>query len=210
MRIIDKRHDYYDVGMGLGFDDSIVYIRTEKEIDEHPLIPHYSQWETGRWLYIGFCGKIYPVCRISYGFQTDFCYSINDVDKFVSAYFNKFDKASYFGEKNNKYNQYKYTRGNLKIQFEEHKYSYYKSLFREYNTPIFAVVPFDRRIYINPLLRPYHFYKVMDPYTAFQEISMYVGGVLLAPTKPIPVMSDSIKIQSRGFDKYSFRKPPRA
>lgn len=33
MRIVSKFHDYYDIGMGLAFDDSIDYIRTPREID---------------------------------------------------------------------------------------------------------------------------------------------------------------------------------
>lgn len=54
--------------------------------------------------------------------------------------------------------------------------------------------------------RMYEFIKVIDPVQALQELSMYVGGVLLQPTNPmIDISNDSI-IQKKGFDKWSFRK----
>ena len=46
---------------------------------------------------------------------------------------------------------------------------------------------------------------VVDPYTAFQEIAMFLGGMAM-PLKPIPHLSDEIIAASKGFDKYSFRK----
>lgn len=49
--------------------------------------------------------------------------------------------------------------------------------------------------------------RVLDPYTCFQEISMWVGGVL--PRNPNPMVEitdDKIKVAKHGFDKWSFRK----
>ena len=44
---------------------------------------------------------------------------------------------------------------------------------------------------------------------AFQEIEMYISGVLGINNKPTVEISDKNKIVGRGFDlKYSFRKDP--
>jgi hypothetical protein len=56
-------------------------------------------------------------------------------------------------------------------------------------------------------LKEYDFPRVMDPFTLFQELSMFVGGVL--PRNPNPMVEitdDKVKVAKHGFDKWSFRK----
>lgn len=52
------------------------------------------------------------------------------------------------------------------------------------------------------------FQSAIDPYTAFQELSMWVGGTL-ATNGPhtVTITDNNIKIAKHGFDKFSFRKP---
>jgi hypothetical protein len=51
------------------------------------------------------------------------------------------------------------------------------------------------------------FAKVVDPYAAFQELSMWVGGVLPKPGNPmVEIVDDKIKLAKHGFDKWTFRK----
>ena len=58
----------------------------------------------------------------------------------------------------------------------------------------------------NPCLRVYQFFKIMDAYTCFQEIAMFMSN-MANPEKPIPQISNNDMIQAKGFDlKYSFRK----
>lgn len=57
----------------------------------------------------------------------------------------------------------------------------------------------------NTELRPFDFMRVMDPYTAFQEISMWLGNQA-EPRKPIPVLDDITMAEIKGFNKFSFRK----
>lgn len=52
------------------------------------------------------------------------------------------------------------------------------------------------------------FGKIMDPYQVFQEISMWIGGVLPKTEQPMYQLSDKEKIDKHGFDKWSFRKMP--
>ena len=51
------------------------------------------------------------------------------------------------------------------------------------------------------------FIKVMDPHTAFQELSMFVGGVMTKP-EPIHKVPDALKVLAHGMDERSFRKDP--
>jgi len=60
-------------------------------------------------------------------------------------------------------------------------------------------------------LKDIGFAKAVDPYTLFQELSMWVGGVLPRPSAEIVETTDpKIKAHKHGFDKWSFRKPPEA
>lgn len=54
----------------------------------------------------------------------------------------------------------------------------------------------------------FDFARVVDPYTMFQEISMWVGGILAGSGRPMVEISDEDKIGKHGFDSWSFRKMP--
>jgi hypothetical protein len=95
------------------------------------------------------------------------------------------------------------------------------NMFREINAPVFiydndAVIKlgdYGRKLnsgifIVNPILKDYEFYKVVDTFQAFQEISMFIGGVLGRGEKEIVVVEDKYKIAQHGFDKWSFRKEP--
>lgn len=58
-------------------------------------------------------------------------------------------------------------------------------------------------------LKYQQFYKVKDAYTAFQDLSMFVGGVLPRQGNPmVEIVDQKVKIQKAGFDtKTSFRHP---
>jgi hypothetical protein len=59
----------------------------------------------------------------------------------------------------------------------------------------------------NPFLKNLDFFRVMDSFTAMQEIHMYLNGTLSSQVDPImPVGSDEVLAASKGFDKFSFRK----
>ena len=56
-------------------------------------------------------------------------------------------------------------------------------------------------------LKDVDFVKVMDPVRAFQEISMWIGGVLPRPGPPMVQITDpEVRLAKRGFDRWSFRK----
>jgi len=56
-------------------------------------------------------------------------------------------------------------------------------------------------------LKDYGFPKAIDPYTLFQEISMFVGGVIPCNPNPmVEITNDVVKIAKHGFDKWTFRR----
>lgn len=63
-------------------------------------------------------------------------------------------------------------------------------------------------IVFNDKLEPLEFYRVIDPYTAFQEIDMYIGNILVGVNDSVPAVSDKDMIEAKGFDNKSFRKDP--
>lgn len=110
--------------------------------------------------------------------------------------------------------------------FEVSGYKFYKDEFSQFFDPkpgyteycigesspvlLYAVEPgqYDFKWYKNtPSLGSLQFIKVMDPHTAFQELSMFVGGVMVKPDKT-SVMTDKEKVASHGMDETSFRKGP--
>jgi hypothetical protein len=226
LRIIDKRKDYYDIGMGLGHDDNIVYVREPKDIVLNPQNPrrYIKRFDT---IFVGFCGKIYPAIVVysdKYDTKNDIikgvCYTIEEVDKFIHANFDKkdiesYENSTYKGSLWSKSINLNWSRNSLIRDFERMKerthfakIGHYQKLFIEYNTPIWVIDYPNNEIHINCLLKPWEFYKIFDAYTAFQEISMYVGGVLLAPVNPVPNIPDDTMRDIKGFDKWSFRKEP--
>lgn len=66
----------------------------------------------------------------------------------------------------------------------------------------------DNRIEVNPCLAEVAFYKVMDPWQAFQELEMFLGGIAAPENRPPVAISDKDRIAQHGFDKMSFRKAP--
>lgn len=65
-------------------------------------------------------------------------------------------------------------------------------------------------VYLNCELKPYEFYKVFDPYSAYQELSMYVDGQLAYPGNLTVEIEDKYKIAGKGFDPvYGFRTRPK-
>lgn len=59
------------------------------------------------------------------------------------------------------------------------------------------------------LLKDMEFFRQVDPFTAYQEIQMYLMGVLGSSNPVIPEISDTDMRDIKGFDEWSFRKEPR-
>ncbi len=63
-------------------------------------------------------------------------------------------------------------------------------------------------ITLNPVLKELKFFKVIDPYRAFQELSMFIGGVLPRQPNVTDAISDKVMAAKKGFDDWSFKTRP--
>lgn len=63
------------------------------------------------------------------------------------------------------------------------------------------------RVRVNPNLSRVQFYRRLDAWQAWQELSMFLGNIA-APDRVPSSVADSDRIAQRGFDKWSFRKRP--
>lgn len=232
MRIISDFRDYYDSLMGMGQDLDLQYLRHQKSEKFKGNFPKLDQnWPftsyhglNANYYIVGFCGKVYAIIKLAKPHRTGpalkaTCLNLEEVDSFVEEHFKKDEIAAY---RSNKYqrNWLRPKRRDFQRFFEavEKARDKYSEIFLQHHTPIFVIDPqgwkeggTGRRypkITYNACLKAYDFVRIFDPYTAFQEIQMFLGG-LASPEKPIPEVSDKDMLLAKGFDaKSSFRKPP--
>lgn len=194
MRIVSRFRDYYDIGLGLGYDSHVDYIRTPREVifkdgaspekEFFGKLRFRSDWKT-QFIVIGFCGVFYPliIARRDYmATETKYCYSLEELASIVEI--RRWDRYKEFYE----------TVKSLKND----------QLFIDNYSPI--VIVDGAKATWNGFLKPYQFMRIIDPYQAFQKIDMFLGN-MAAPEKPAPKQSDIEKVKSHGFDpKMGFRK----
>jgi hypothetical protein len=231
MRIISDFSDYYDCVMGMGVDQETMYLRKKRRVvlNKFPFptfLCHPTSTEPVefRVAIIGFCGKIYPSLEITYDWTKPsiHCYSVEEVDAVVEAHCSKREVTSYRWKvqrrKRNQWKDYRYwphrqRRTDVVKFFKEcaEQMDKHKQFFIDEGCPIF-VARYDRTndmsITFDDCLKHLGFVRVFDPYTAFQEIYMFMCN-LAVPIKPIPEVSDADMVTAKGFNKWSFRKEPR-
>ena len=160
---------------------------------------------------VGFCGKLYIGWKL---------YKINKISDDSN---NVITTITYDNEYIMKILEEKSWHGNLKDSINYILSYDALQMFRDLKSPVFVYdadygrVYFDvkkyslnnhhSKFFVNPLLKNYEFYKVFNAFLAFQEVSMFMGGVLGKSEKEIVEVQDKYKITQHGFDyKWSFRK----
>ncbi len=231
MLIVSKFHDYYDTSMGMhGIDKSIVYKRHIKEFkyeysgrgdwdkkfsifdkfgSNHNLnIMTYSENDLGIFFVVGFCGKLYLGYKYEYkvncqfGEKTkyNFYYGEEILNFFDSYYKKKYKKISLYEKR-----RLKSKRLDVANYINEiHKIDYIDP-FRHHNVPIFVEV--GHTLILNDKLLNWNFGDMFKSYTAFQEIQMFLSGVLGSKEKDLIEIDDKYKIVQHGMNKWSFRNP---
>lgn len=231
MRIISDFHDYYDVCQSHGQDQTLMYRRDgrteEIAVYTFPMVrDRWWSWDKLRpeSIVVGFCGKIYPIVRIpdfvSPDYKEHYCLSADEVAQAVAMLLHKKQYAEYM-EPLPRRRQWRKPAANTRVRVEEffekvaEQQDKHTKLFEKWEAPIFLADAHKVKvtglrhipIEINPCLRSVEFYRVIDPYTAYQELAMYLGKQA-QPEKPIPDVPDKVMVGAKGFDKWSFRKPP--
>ena len=237
MRVASKFSDYYDSGMAMGQDQSLIYNRYHivEKLDPYPfsMINTYGLYPLSIVPYtIGFCGKLYRLLELNNsnsGSQKEIrsarkiAYSLEDVDNYIlQNYPKEYERYSSSRVWTRTARFLDYKRGMFENYFnalrqnvyssptKEHNKEWVSSLFK-HSSPIFLAETDPRKetgkITYNAELKPFEFYRVFDSYTAYQEVAMWLSNQAV-PIKPIPKISDKIMIEIKGFDKFSFRKAP--
>jgi len=235
MRLISKQHDYYDSVFRNYSKDNQVFIRYKSDITvpvkglQSVSIPevkcknYHYRFDMG---VIGFCGNLYPYIRvIEYDKDIPYpnsivnhVYNVTDFVEVVKGYGDNklkyvnspkiFDTDFYkIVEDWLEYSQIDrwgtlFELDNCKELidiFSEHKVAYFKICWEDRN--------YNNNVQLYPVLADLQFYRVMDIFTTYQTLEHYLCNILVAPDNPyIEPVSDKIKAESKGFDKFSFRK----
>ena len=225
MYIISKFKDYYDTSMGMyGIDKSIIYKRFESNIDVKlthddtrfpsrtyvsAFNPNFPRVEYVPYI-IGFCGKTYVAYKFykSISFDSDvkewFLYGMDAVDAILKLNKSRIEIIKGRHKKTNN----KLKQELLSMISNYHGKENYVNVFLEHSIPIFVYDCNHNNGYdINASLKDVEFYKMFEPYLAFQEIEMYVGGVLTNPENDMVVVDEKYRQLQHGMDKWSFRNP---
>lgn len=161
---------------------------------------------------IGFCGQWYPCLEFESIFDTWRSESLSKTliypgyeDKLEEL--RPFFKEESFESKLKKFKQFL----SIKVQPKQ-------DLFHHFNTPILVadVSDFGRESWEcdeellekDAVLADYQFYKVKDVFSAYQDISQYLSGVLGVGNPDMVQISDTDMRDAKGFHAMSFKKRP--
>lgn len=156
---------------------------------------------------IGFCGKYYLTLRESHGggwgspSEVNYFYDRDSVVK----YFAEVHKR----EANNRV-------FNILGECTVNPFSDPFEPFRVLNSPVFCMEVRDRfgvyargkKLTVNPELSSMQFYRMFDSYSAYQEIAMFLSGVLGWPENATTQISDEDMRDAKGFNRWSFKTMP--
>ena len=220
MRIISDFRDYYDPVQATGQDRTLLYLRTRKEIVDPGSFPKsgwYPDYVLSRYnarvviRTIGFCGTIYPLVEFSFSSKTDvqrkdYCYTVDEIDSVLRETLRHRELEAYLAKPRRKWRVGSLSRQWIAKFFSEceEKKIAYRNIFIDNHCPVFVKT---RSIVLNEQLQQFEFCRIVDTFQAFQEIAGYLDN-LAQPRKEIPTISDKDMVGIKGFDKWSFRKPP--
>jgi len=243
MKIQSKFKDYYDIGMGQGTQDGIVFERkTLNSTVKHEEFKKFTTLEllaiklhkhlhaTSRNLYVDnrfnvspfmvlFCGKVFPGMRVERKNTYAFIPESENIDSYfydlesVEACLQK-QKTSLKDARVNRWEEI-FTKRHTKDLSEFFKMTgstQFENDLLNCHVLTGVVSSFlnseGYHFTSNLPLKEVEFFKKFDPWQAYQELSMYIGGVVAPESKPMIRIDDKYKIMEHGFDKMSFRKPP--
>lgn len=236
MRLLSKQHDYYDSIFRNYSKDSNVFVRNSSDITvivkgmpsiSLPDVNYKSFQYSFGFGVVGFCGNLYPYIRVieidkaNILYSTsikNYAYSLADFGKAVKGYSDH--ELKYFNLMKTLYTDfYKIVEDwleNSKIDrwresFELDNCKDLTDIFTEHKVAYFNIrcedIRYENNVQLYPVLADYQFFRVMDIFATYQTLEYYLCNILVSPDNPYtePV-SDKIKAESKGFDKFSFRK----
>lgn len=179
---------------------------------------------------LGFCGKFYPIVQITKDEKSVAILKEQDFSYFIKDY-PRIEKE-YTKTRRHMYNRQEYQNCNSYQEcFDTFFRLFYQkslplkndNLFFEFDTPCFLIetlncsqsyrymsghIKKNVKIHKNPNLNMLNVQHIIDPYTAYQELDMYLSGVLGANSPKTQEISDKNMRDKKGFDDWSFKKLP--
>jgi hypothetical protein len=224
VRIVSRFKDFYDGVRALDREDTPLYVRDTQRIDlatlsiaqhralfaqlgplwgERVVPPDPRMVPNAERVVVGFCGQVfsgYLVCG-------EICWSLSDVEAAVLRHLPQRTQHEHVIAELRSTRVWSYGRLNVAAwtrHVEQRPARIAPAPFLALRAPIIVVT--DSVVVVNPSLREYHFAKHLDPYAAWQELSMYLGNTLLLDAQPPPrPIDDTLRAHTHGFDKSSFR-----
>lgn len=235
MKIYSGFYDYYDNAVGHDSDDTINYRRERREIslaetrtgqieellsivDSMPFIyrkrRRKSYGVTVHRLTVAFCGRAYPLYEYADQYYTSINALISNVESgaAVSEETQRFKQLlpTFREEEGSFYRPYTFSEKGWERWLSNFSSKISDGPFIHYDAPVILV---RRRhesrspeIEINPPLEPLGFASIVDPFTAYQELSMYIGNNLAKQEDPNLIRSQEAIRDSHGFDGMSFKQ----
>ena len=229
MLIIREKPDYYDSAIGYGIDKAVVYHRKTRRAEDPAVIrdieaaiekveAHNPSLHRSTFVpfHVGLCGKIYT---------GTFAYENAKTGEMKASLYRTegehWERRHFWVDKD-------YPSGSLDkkrtsgIYLWDEKRTSVKTL-REWlaktrqgveSMDVFlqhrlvSFISIDRQIYLEPCLKDSNFQRMMGGVETFQEIMMFISGVLGMLERETPVTEDKYIALSKGFDEHSFRKGP--
>ena len=215
MRIISRTIDYYDSCQN--YRDEFIFHRKQKrkllenlksEDLKSLLYFEYTNWKEKKGLIacriLGFCGKYYIVWM---DHDKNRCYyDLTDISEKINFYetgYGKYKHARKFDPIYNWKRVYSQYAENFESLIQE-------NYFLKYRVPCFTIGYEDQIGYVlilNPDLKDFHFQEIFDPYSACQEIEMFLRNDLVHDSTDKVKVDEKHRMESR-FDRWSFKKLP--
>ncbi|MCK5613350.1 hypothetical protein KAR91_66385 [Candidatus Pacearchaeota archaeon] len=211
-------------------EQTILLNKTYAELPKPSIIfktNRYRAKDCTDFMVLGFCGKVYPIFIV----PTEGNYVQNIYPK-VEIKRKTFIKPSEFTSLFNRvFRDKKVVKGSLWLRdkfpftddgvaawIEKYNHQITTDIFITIKSPIFLLKysrdewssvsgrSFISMIIVNPRLADYKIQSIIDPFTAYQEVDMYLGNELVGNFEPMPNFGDELKRDAHGMDNWSFKQ----
>ena len=236
MRVQSNFHDYYDGVRAYGSDPRLVYNRDERDVvvDDDLVLkallkPVNKAWDSapshrGSWQVdsdiVGFCGKLYVIFRAGGDNFMNPGEVLNEARRQINNRDDDPIMQSYDIDRcrNAKARDIRRWNNTVKYGFNDEGWAAWledtnleigDEIFRHIRSPVFARHEERFILTVSPCLREYDFQRLVDPWTAYQEIAQYLGNNMVVQVDPTANISDKDMAAMKGHGcEYSFRTPP--
>lgn len=233
MRIVSRFTDYYDGLRSLDREDTPLYVRETTTTDlpgltvqarealfeqvgalwcDDVVPPFPDAIPDAERVVVGFCGRAFTGLRV-FG---EIAWDLDEVLALVDTRVADRGERDIMRQQLERTSTSRWRPGLNRATWQRHvagrRVDVGPAPFIALRAPVVVVT--DRSVVVNPCLRDRGFARRVDPYAAWQELSLFLGNTLLldAPPPPRPV-DDALKAHAHGFDGQSFRntrKRPKA